>query len=156
MPQPVRISDIVDGMQIQSEEMQSYLHLPTGRMLTISDEAFAAAEDDDDEWVTPEELADARAILANENEYLALPDRFEIDEYHMMEAFARSLADDQDREAALISLRGRGAFRYFKDTVHRFDLANEWYSYRDECYRKVARDWCEAHGVEVEHSAHPA
>ena len=151
---PVRIGEIVDGMEMQSDEMHSFLHRPSGRIVTVSDDALAAAERDDEEWFIPEELADARRIVTAEDEYVALPDRFEINEYHMMERFARSLASDADREAALASLRGRGAFRYFKDTMHRLGLAKSWYAYRDDCYREVARAWCDSHGVEYDDSVH--
>ena len=140
---------------MQSDELYSYLHRPTGRIVTVSDDALAAAEHDDEESVTPEELAEARRILAADDEYLDLPDRFEINEYRMMERFAESLADGQARDAALTSLRGRGAFRYFKDTVHRLGVVESWYAYRDECYREVAREWCDAHGVECDDSADP-
>lgn len=149
----VRLTDIVDGMEMQSDEMHSYLHRPTGRVTTVSDEAFSAAESGDDEWVIAEELAEARAILADDADYLPLPDRFEIHEYRMMERFALGLADRHAREAALDAIRGRGAFRHFKDTVHRLGLASSWYEYRDEQYREVARRWCEEEGVEYDDDA---
>jgi hypothetical protein len=151
----VRVNAVVEGMEMQSDDLHSFLHRPTGRIVTVSDDALAAAEDDDEESATPEEVADARRILAADEEYLELPDRFEIDEYHMMERFAESLADGHARDAALTSLRGRGAFRYFKDTVHRLGVAKSWYAYRDECYREVARAWCDDHGVECDDSAQP-
>lgn len=91
MPSRVRLSAIVEGMQLQSDEMTSYLHRPTGNVVTISDDAIRAAEDDDEEWVSAEELEDARSLLAEEDDYLTLPDRFEIDEYRMMEGFAAGL-----------------------------------------------------------------
>lgn len=99
---------------MQSDEMTSYLPRPTGRVLTVSDEAFRAAEDDDEESVESQELAEARSVLAAEDEYLALPDRLEIDEYRMMERFATGLDDAAARDEALAALRGRGAFRFFK------------------------------------------
>jgi hypothetical protein len=142
-------------MEMQSDEMHSFLHRPTGRVVTVSGEALAAAEDDDEEWVSEEELADARKVLAADDEYVALPDRFEIDEYRMMERFARSLTEASARDAALTALRGRGAYRYFKDTVHRLNLAKSWYAYRDESYRQVARDWCDEQGVEYDDSPPP-
>jgi hypothetical protein len=142
----VPIEEIVEGLELQSDEMHSYLHRPTGRVVFVSDDALAAADDGDEELVSDEELATARAILAAEDEYLALPDRFEIDEYRMMERFGESLTDGRD--VVLTALRGRGAFRYFKDTVHRLGLANKWYAYRDECYTAIAREWCAANGVE--------
>ena len=76
----VPIREIVDGLQMQSDEMHSYLHRPTGDVVVISDDALAAAEDDDGDLVAAEELSTARSILAAQDEYLALPDRFEIDD----------------------------------------------------------------------------
>ena len=142
----VQISAIVEGMEMQSDDMHSFLDRASGRIVTVSDEALAAAENDDDDWVSAEELAEARQIVSADRAYIALPDRFEIDEYRMMERFANGL-DAAARDALLGALRGRGAFRYFRDTVHRLGLAKAWYAFRDERYREVARAWCEAHGI---------
>jgi Uncharacterised protein family (UPF0158). len=150
MDAKVRLSDIRDGMEMQSDEMPSYLHRPTGRVINISDEAMQAAEDGDEEFVEPEELADARGILAGRADYLPLPDRFEIDEYRMMEQFATGILDPSARGEVLDMLRGTGAFRRFKDTIRRLELAEEWYAYRDRGYEQVARDWCEANGLELD------
>ena len=151
MSTQVQIDAIVEGMEMQSDEMHSYLHRPSGRVITISDEALEAAENDDDESVTPEEMADARLILSADDECLELPDRFEIDEYHMMERFAYGLGP-AERDATLRALHGRGAFRYFKDTVHQLGVAKAWYGFRDSSYREVARSWCEAHGIAYDSS----
>ena len=144
----VLLSAIVEGMEMQSDEMTSYLHRPTGRVLTVSEEALSAAEADDEQWVEAEELADAREILTGGDQYLALPDRFEIDEYRMMERFAAGVEDSGARDAALIALHGAGAFRRFKDTMHRLGLADAWYNFRDHGYEQVARAWCEANDIE--------
>jgi hypothetical protein len=49
----------------------------------------------------------------------------------------------------LNAIHGRGAFRYFKDKIHELGIADQWYTYRDEQYREVARDWCEQHDIEI-------
>jgi hypothetical protein len=146
----VRLKDIIEGMEFQSDEMTSYFHRPTGRVLTVSDEAFSAAEEDDEEWVEPEELAEARNILAHDEEYVVLPDRFEIDEYRMMQRFALGSRYVEHQDELLRSLHGTGAFRRFKDAVHRLGLADEWYSFRDHGYEEVAREWCAAHNIEID------
>lgn len=145
----VRLADIIDGMEMQSDEMTSYLHRPTGRVITISDEAFTAADEDDEEYDVPEELAEARDILAHEADYVALPDRFEIHEYRMMERFALGIADPEPRDQVGYALQGRGAFRRFKDAILRLGLAEEWYAYRNDAYETVARDWCDENGIEL-------
>lgn len=130
----VSLKDILEAMDFQSDEMTAYLHRPTGRVITVSDEAIRAAEHGDDGFVEPLELADARGILARGEDYLPLPDRFEIDEYRMMERFAAGMADPSAREEVLSVLHGRGAFRRFKDAVRRIGLADEWYADRDRGY----------------------
>jgi len=146
----VRLKDIVEGMEFQSDELTAYFHRPTGRVLTVSDEAFTAAEEDDEEWVEPEELAEARNILAHEDEYVALPDRFEIDEYRMMERFALGIRNAEHQEELLRALRGTGAFRRFRDTVRRNGVTDEWHSFRDRGYEEVARAWCETHSIAID------
>ena len=146
----VRLSEIVDGMDMMSDQVTSYLHRTTGRILFASDEAIRAADEGDDESVEPEELADARAILGGGDEYLALPDRFEIDEYRMMERFAAEIEDAHQSEDLLASLRGAKAFRRFKDTVHQLGLSDAWYAFRERGYTELARTWCEANGIELD------
>lgn len=153
MPAPVALSDILDAMAFQSDEVSAYLHRPTGRVIMVSDEAIHAAEEGDDEFVEPEELADARGILAGGDDYLPLPDRFEIDEYRMMERFAAGIADPAPRQELLGSVRGRGAFGRFKDAAHRLGLIDRWYAHRDRGYEEVARAWCEEHGIAVDRLA---
>jgi hypothetical protein len=47
------------------------------------------------------------------------------------------------------SLRGRGAFRRFKDLAGEIGLLDGWYAYRDERYEALARAWCEENGFVV-------
>src|SRR5207302_6654146 len=79
--------------------------------------------------------------------YLPLPDRFEINEYRIMQRFCLSVEDDDMRDDLCDAIRGRGAFRRFKDRVHPYGMAEEWYRYRDNALREMAMAWCEAHGL---------
>jgi hypothetical protein len=76
-----------------------------------------------------------------------LPDRFEINEYRIMERFCLSIDDEDMRDALCDAIRGRGAFRRFKDRMQVYGMAEEWYRYRDEALREIARAWCEAHDI---------
>lgn len=51
------------------------------------------------------------------------------------------------QEKLLGALQGKGVFRRFKDTVHRLGLSEYWYHYSDYKYRREARMWCNAMGV---------
>ena len=141
----VALRDIVDGMQWQSDELTAYLNVKTGQVVPVSEEEIAAAEVGEDgedraDWER-EALAIARGVLAGDD-YIALPDRFEIDEYRMMERFAATVTDAAASARWLQAIRGRGAFRYFKDSVHDLGLAQECYAYRDRQYEEIAIAWC--------------
>jgi len=147
----VALREIIDGMQWQSDEMTAYLNIKTGQVVPVTDEDLAAAEAGDND----SDLADweakaleiARGVLAGAD-YIALPDRFEIDEYRMMERFASGVTDAAASARLGRAIQGRGAFRYFKDSVHDLGLTEEWYAYRDRQYEEIAIAWCEANGME--------
>jgi len=35
----------------------------------------------------------------------------------------------------------------FKDQIHAYGMAEEWYRYRDAALREIAMAWCEEHGI---------
>lgn len=48
------------------------------------------------------------------------------------------------------AIRGRGAFRRFEDKVYDLGLEQKWYQYRDKAHEKIARQWCEENGIDIE------
>jgi hypothetical protein len=64
-----------------------------------------------------------------------------------MERFCDAVDEDTIRNDLSRALRGRGAFRRFKDRVHGYGMAEAWYRSRDAALREIARSWCEAHGI---------
>ena len=146
----VKLKDIIEGMDFQSDEQSSFLNLTTGEVVAITDEELRAAEhgaplEDFPAW-QHDAIRIAGEIIETEH-YLPLPDRFEINEYHIMERFCLSVDDDDLRDDLCAVIRGRGAFRRFKDRVQVYGIAEAWYRYRDATLREIAMAWCEAHGM---------
>ncbi len=80
----VKLSDLIEGMDFQSDERSSLLNLTTGEVVAITDEELRAAENDEllegfPDW-QHDAIRIARDIVETEH-YLPLPDRFEIHEY---------------------------------------------------------------------------
>lgn len=127
----VNIKTITDALEWVDDETQVFYDTMTGDTIIWSE--YGDNDIDEDEL---EERCD-------EGRYIALPDRMEINEYHMMEAFA------YDRDERLVNaIQGRGAFRRFKDTAESIGLIDDWYEFRDNCYRSRAEDWCRDHDLE--------
>jgi hypothetical protein len=146
----VKLQDVLEGMDFQSDEQSSFLNLTTGEVVSITDEELRAAEHDAPLEDFPEWQHDAIRIardIVEKDHYLPLPDRFEIHEYRMMERFCLSVDDDDLRDDLCDAIRGRGAFRRFKDRIQAYGMAEDWYRYRDAALREIAMAWCEAHSI---------
>ena len=141
------------AMESQSDERRSYLNRGTGEVFGVSEEEFRVVEEegsleDYSEW-QQELIETAKEILEDEEgKFIALPSRFDIDEYSMMERFSLSVNDDEISDYLYAAIKGRRAFRRFKDEVRRFGLEEDWYKYRDEKFKELAICWCKDNKIE--------
>lgn len=65
-----------------------------------------------------------------------------------MKDFCLSLDDGEISESLSNAIHGKGAFRYFKDSIHRYGIADQWYKFRDAVIKEIAIEWCEANNIE--------
>ena len=146
----VSLRDVLDEMELSSDEATGYINRKTGEIITLTDEVVALAEDPDAAAEAPQWQKDllpkAREVLASED-FIPLPSKFEIHEWSIMERFAQSLTDAAVSDELDAALHGRGAFRRFKDTVQRLGIADEWYRFRDAALEEIAVEFLEAHGI---------
>lgn len=153
----VSLAEVVEAMQVQHEEMAFYLDRKTGRIGPVFDEELSDFDTEDDtstESPSPDgDLEDpsawARAVETDtEGRFVPLPDGFDIHEWEMMKRFALRAGEDH-ADALLDAIHGRGAFRMFKDVIHRRGLADAWYAFRDTEYEEIARAWAESNAVKL-------
>ena len=88
-------------------------------------------------------------MVEESERFVAAPDKFEFHEYRQMERSIGTVRDSPAAEQLWRAIKGKGAFRYFKDTANRLGLLKEWYEYRYEATRKSVKDWAEAHQIPV-------
>ena len=67
-----------------------------------------------------------------------------------MEEFVRSVKDEEAANQLWRAIDGRGAFRYFKDTLHRLGIQQLWYDYLEEAQREFVIEWAEENNVVIE------
>lgn len=137
----VDLEEVIEAVSWIPPETSYYLERTTGVIFPICHDEGISGE------YTPEEQEMIRRIEDEDPLILRLPDQYEIDEYDMMRTFVLEREDEAERRELQRAIHGRGAFRYFKDTVHRLGIQDEWYRERDRAYRQRAIDWCEYNDV---------
>lgn len=76
--------------------------------------------------------------------FFRLPTKFDINEYHFMEDFIYDeIPAGAIREQFEAAIRGRGAFRRFRQLAERLGILDDWYEYKEKEQRKMAIEWCE-------------
>lgn len=153
---PVKLQDIIDEMEVQMDECQKYLNTETGEIITVSSEDLGIAEESDEnddfseyqDWQR-DSINEALDVLMSwgNGKYIKLPDKWDIHEYSIMEAFCGSLSNERISNALFSVIQGRGAFRRFKDSIYRYGVDDAWYRFRDEALKKLAIEWCEHNNI---------
>lgn len=153
MPLPVKLKDVVGELSATPEGWRVYINRRTGEIATIPEDELAAgiARGDDDfvqDW-QKDLPADIEGFEGSED-FVLLPDSFEIHEYSIMEDFCHSLGDDRLRDDLLGAIVGKGAFRRFKDMIRRRGIEEDWWSYRDAAIGRIAAAFLEEEGIPFE------
>jgi hypothetical protein len=146
----ISLKEVVDAFDMVGDEVSCFLNPETGEIRTITSEDYALVEQDG----SPDELAewerDAIPLIrevVDSGTWLALPGRFEIHEWSIMESFARLAPEESHREQLMDAIHGGGAFRRFKSAVHRLRIERDWYAFREEALSNIARSWLDSHGL---------
>ena len=149
---PVSLQSVVHEMDIIGDEVTAYINKKTGELYTVSEEEanFIEAGSEDDEFMPEwqkEIFPKVREVLESDD-FIVMPDQFEIHEYSIMEHFCLSLSDEGLQAELLDAIRGSGAFRRFKDAIHRKEIQDDWYRFRSEAFKSIAIDFLDSEGID--------
>ena len=154
MNPPAKLSDLIMALETESEEFTCYFDRKTGRMAALWSNILRALEDGDEdaledlpEWQKKEVEVAREFVKDDGTRFIPGPDKFDFHEYHQMERFIQSLDDVEAANQLWCAIKGRGAFRFFKDTLNRLKMQNEWYQFLDEAMQQFVIDWAEENGV---------
>ena len=78
---------------------------------------------------------------------IPLPTSYDINNYRFMEDFIEEKVTGEPHDWLVNAIKGKGAFRRFRETCKRFGLLNDWYKYEDDRYTDIAVFWCEENGL---------
>lgn len=159
-------------------EASSYLDLESGRVVRVSDEVqrelaglyeetftdrFLAARAEAAEEAVLADAMERRAVPAWRREalreawqvdvglgvrYVRVPAAEPAESYRLMEAFVGTVPNERLQDHLWEAIRGRGAFRRFKDVLAGHARERErWYTFRDARVREEVLAWLASLGI---------
>ena len=146
----VSLRDIVNELEMLSEEHTVFLNKRTGELIALSGEELSAAEEGADladfpEW--QQALIVKAREAAESDDYLHLPTKFDINEYKIMEDFCCSIKDETISDTLLRAIKGSGAFGRFKDRIRFLGIEEDWYRFREKALEAIAIAWLEENRI---------
>jgi Uncharacterised protein family (UPF0158) len=149
MPVVISLRDVVEALDLQSDELSSFLDPDSGEIITFNEEEASIAQADNwdnaPSWMR-ESLPKIKRALEDDR-MLELPDQVHIDEWRMMQDFADEQADCHLRAKLADAVHGAGAFRLFRRTIAELGIEEIWRNYRNKAMERVARDWLEENNL---------
>ncbi len=138
---PIDWADLEMALTWRSDEYDYYLDVRTGKVLAHA--IWGDGEDGDlSEEQVDEGLAEGRLV-----EVERLPSSTE---YGWMVEFDASVRDPHLRELLDVALRGRGAFRRFKDVLAGYPSERErWFAFHDARVREAMLEWLAEQDIEA-------
>lgn len=145
----ISLSEVVEAIELQTDESISYLDPDTGKIVFVTDEMQRMVEegtfDNIPEWMR-KALPEVREALES-GRCLPLPSKFDVHEWAIMDRFSRAQENDRVREELLDAIHGAGAFRMFRSTIRRLGIEQAWFQFRDRVMEEIAREWLEEHNL---------
>ena len=125
----INLKIIADALDETFEGWNQFLNRETGEVISFpEDKGYYVGDDYDAEMDR----------LTNSELYVCLPDQYEIHEYGIMEDFAR-----KSRKTELMTaLRQKHPYRRFKDEIVYLGIDKLYYSFRENAYYEIAKEWC--------------
>ena len=151
MATKVSLSQVVEALEVASDEMSWFVSKHTGQVVMVSHETMRLAESDANEELPDwqeEEVRSARDVLESTT-WLGLPSKFDVHEWEIINRFGQSLSVPAQQEEIMEAIHGSGAFRQFKSTIRRLRLEDAWFLFKNSVLEDMARSWLDDHGFEI-------
>ena len=167
----VDLQDLAFAFENASLEINNYLDLETGQVVSISDEIRRELEgiyeEIGDEGENPRAVAEAlqcrdlpdwmkesvqaadQVEIGYGTRYVRIPQADSREGYHDMEDFIGTVGNERLREKLEVAIQGRGAFRRFKDVLADDpDERERWFIFKDERGRQRVLEWLQSQEIE--------
>lgn len=135
----INLKQVIDAVESANKVCTALYDTQTGKTVYLPDEIITGERDE-----ALEELIESSPA----GRFLRFPTKYAIHEYSIMESFIEFLPPGAAHQALAGAIRGRGAFRRFKNGIYYPWPDRQWYDYKAQAYREIAIRWCKDKGIE--------
>jgi hypothetical protein len=148
MTKIINLDDIIFGMECQTNEITAYLDKRNYEIITISNQELEHTNGTAKEQTRDWHLNRTQAQEIQQTKYyLKLPTIQDIDEYELMAGFCQQIKDKKIKDKLCCCIKEKQAFMFFKKNIFLYNLAENWYEFRDKAFKKIAINWCHQHNI---------
>ena len=132
----VKLSKIKDALEDVNMESSCYFNKETNEILWYWDynKEYSTYKEEDE---------------YNEN-IINMFDFFTKNDYYIMQDFIETVKEIDIRNKLYKVTKGKGAFYRFRNVLEENNIVNDWYQYRDNKYKDIAKAWCIDNNIEFE------
>ena len=134
----IPLKQVIQAIEEANEVFTSFWDTKTGKTVYLADPLMTGETDD----------ALSAEMETEPERFLRFPTKYEIRQYRIMEDFIDQIPPGKAQEELAYAIRGKGAFRRFKQSVRFHGLEQRWYDYLAQAYREFAIRWCAEEGLE--------
>ncbi len=170
---PVDLLELEIAFETYGYEISYYLDLQTGEVEATTDEErsyleklFEELPEDTDfealdwpkvckehgwpEWMASTLQVACRVEIGYGTRYFRVPRDESDDAYSDMEDFIATLKNPRLQDRLNDALRGKGAFRRFRDVLAEHeDEGERWFAFKRECLRRRILQWLDEEGIQA-------
>lgn len=132
----IKLSIVNDALEDVNMERSCYFNKKTNEILwhwSYNEENSTYKEEDE----------------KNEN-IIMMFDFFTKNDYDIMQDFIDEVKETKVKEELYSVTRGKGAFSRFRYVLEKNNIIDDWYKYRANKYKKIAKEWCFDNNIEFE------
>ncbi|HEM4858720.1 TPA: hypothetical protein U1147_001204 [Streptococcus suis] len=136
----VSFQDVVDSLQMISQGDRYYYDSHIDELVYLSVGEFRIESREGLEEEIEEDVT---------GRFVRLPTYYDFNAYIFMELYISDLTDGDLSGRLSRAIRGRGAFRRFKNELERCDRLEEWYAFETQCYKELVLEWCQENKIAI-------
>jgi hypothetical protein len=164
----VDLEDLKDAFNSAFDEMQHYLDLETGEVILVTSDTRrqlealletteAEAVETINEAIQNENIPDwqkdslysaAQVEFGFNSRFIEIPQADSRQGYEDMEIFIETVSNRNLRELLQVAIRGKGAFRRFKDVLATYPQERErWFQFHNQRLHQRVLDWLDDENI---------